>query len=182
MATTLGTAMPVPQPAPAPASTPDELRSVMRLFPTGVTVLSSGRGAQAAAMTANSFVSISLDPPHVLVSVMKSSRTYPVIDATGEFQVHLLSARQAPLARLFASRDKPFGYALDEHFATGDETPHPFLPGALASLGCRIEQRYPGGDHTLFLGRVEHVRPGEDPGGALLFHRGELTSAPAAAS
>lgn len=178
MATTLGTAIPVPQ----RTSTPDELRSVMRLFPTGVTVLSSGRGEQAAAMTANSFVSISLDPPHVLVSVMKSSRTYPVIDATGEFQVHLLSARQAPLARLFASRDKPFGHALDEHFATGDETSHPFLPGALASLGCRIEERYPGGDHTLFLGRVEHVRPGQDTGGALLFHRGELTSAPAAAS
>ncbi|MEU9161207.1 flavin reductase family protein [Streptomyces sp. NPDC048424] len=174
MATTLGPAMPVP----------DDLRSVMRLFPTGVTVLSSGQGAHAAAMTANSFVSISLEPPRVLISVMKSSRTYPAIDTTGEFQVHLLSDRQGDLARLFASRDKPFGRELDAHFTTEGEgvEARPYLPGALASLGCRIEERFPGGDHTLFLGRVEHVRPGEDTGGALLFHRGRLTPAPAGAA
>ncbi|MFE7098331.1 flavin reductase family protein [Streptomyces erythrochromogenes] len=178
MATTLGPARPVPRSASAP---PDDLRAVMRLFPTGVTVLSSGRGDRAAAMTANSFVSISLDPPRVLVSVMKSSRTYPAIDSSGELQVHLLSDRQGDVARLFASRDKPFGRDLEGHFSTDGEGSHPYLPGALASLGCRIEERFPGGDHTLFLARVEHVRPGEDTGGALLFHRGRLTPAPAAA-
>ncbi|MFB7630079.1 flavin reductase family protein [Streptomyces sp. NPDC056149] len=162
---------------PAPVSTPDDLRSVMRMFPTGVTVLSSGQDEEASAITVNSFTSVSLDPPRVLVSVMKSSRTHPVIDATGGFHVHLLSDRQEDVARLFASRNKPSGRELQNYLAAG-KGESLFMPGALATLDCRVEGRFPGGDHTLFLGRVESVQPGADAEGALLFHRGRLTSAP----
>lgn len=158
-----------------PTSADADLRSVMRLFPTGVAVLSTGRGEDAVAMTVNSFTSVSLEPPRVLVSVMKAARAHPVATETGRFSIHLLSDGQRQTAGLFASRDKPTGRSLSDALDPWGEGCD-VLPGSLASLDCEVEAGYPGGDHTLFLARVVRTLPGESGQGALLFHHGRLTS------
>ncbi len=156
-----------------------DLRSVMRRFPTGVTVLSSGEVDNAVAMTVNSFTSVSLDPPRVLVSVMRTARAHPVIAATRKLSIHLLAAHQGDVARLFASPDKPSGRRLGEYLTRSEEG-HEVLPGALASLDCEVEDDYAGGDHSLFLARVVHTIPGDSGHDALLFHQGDLVPAGAA--
>ncbi|MFG3283317.1 flavin reductase family protein [Streptomyces sp. NPDC048111] len=157
---------------------PAELRDVMRRYPTGVTVLSSGSAETAVAMTVNAFTSVSLDPPRVLVSVMKSARAHPVIAASGRLGVHLLAAQQADVARLFASHEKPVGHSLGAYLARSAEG-HDVLPGALASLACEVEETYSGGDHSLFLARVLHTTCTEEPQDALVFHQGRFICAPA---
>ncbi|MBT2479791.1 flavin reductase family protein [Streptomyces sp. ISL-94] len=156
--------------------TPADLRSVMRRFPTGVTVLSSGDVDNAVAMTVNSFTSVSLDPPRVLVSVMRTARAHPVITSTRRLSIHLLAAHQGDVARLFASPDKPSGRRLGEYLTRSAEG-HEILPGALASLSCEVEDDYAGGDHSLFLARVLHTTPGDSGHDALLFHQGALIPA-----
>ncbi|MFD7905329.1 flavin reductase family protein [Kitasatospora sp. NPDC059747] len=155
-----------------------DLRDVMRRYPTGVTVLSSGREDTAVAMTVNSFTSISLDPPRVLVSVMRTARAHPVITASRRLGIHLLAAHQGDVAKLFASREKPAGPGLGAYLDRTAEG-HDVLPGALASLACEIEDTFPGGDHDLFLARVLHATCTEEPQDALVFHQGRFTSASA---
>ncbi|WMX44093.1 flavin reductase family protein [Streptomyces roseicoloratus] len=157
---------------------PADLRDVMRRYPTGVTVLSSGSAESAVAMTVNAFTSVSLDPPRVLVSVMKTARAHPVITASGRLGIHLLAAHQGDVARLFASREKPSGHTLGAYLDRSAEG-HDVLPGALASLACEIEDTYSGGDHSLFLARVLHTTCTEEPQDALVFHQGRFTSAAA---
>ena len=154
-------------PDPAPDAVVD-LRSAMRLFPTGVALLCTGSGESAVGMTINALMSVSLTPPRILVSVQSTARAHPVLCDSRTFAVHLLSDRQAATAGLFASRDKPFGRDL-ETLVDRD-----VLPVALATLRCSVEQVFQGGDHSLFLSRVESIGHGEKNGEPLVFHRGTL--------
>ncbi|MFF4508108.1 flavin reductase family protein [Streptomyces sp. NPDC001401] len=147
-----------------------DLRSAMRLFPTGVALLCTGTGEKAVAMTINALMSVSLTPPRILVSVLNTARAHPVLSASRSFTVHLLSERQAATAGQFASQEKPRGTAL-ENLVEQD-----VLPGALATLWCSVEQVIEGGDHGLFLSRVESIEHGEEDGEPLIFHRGALGS------
>ncbi|MYZ35138.1 MULTISPECIES: flavin reductase family protein [unclassified Streptomyces] len=161
--------------SPASDSPPvgEALRSAMRLFPTGVALLTAGEGAQATAMTINALMSVSLTPPQVLVSVLHTARLHPVLEHTGTFAVHLLAGDQAATAELFSSSEKPSGPALRPFL-----TAH-VLPRVLTSLSCVVQAVYPGGDHSLFLGHVEKVKT--EAGAAerqpLIFHRGVLREA-----
>ncbi|MFE0106555.1 flavin reductase family protein [Streptomyces sp. NPDC059009] len=161
-----------------------DLRSVMRRFPTGVALLSTGRGDEAVAMTINALMSVSLEPPRILVSVLDHARARPVLERTEEFTVNLLAGEQAELARLFASRTKPTGAGLTDHLQAMNRngTDCTVLPGALATLSCSVEATYPVGDHSLFLGRVERVVAPADSSAPLLFHQGELAGMPALAT
>ncbi|GAA2509283.1 flavin reductase family protein [Streptomyces thermolineatus] len=145
-----------------------DLRSAMRLFPTGVALLCTGAGRRAVGMTVNALMSVSLAPPRILVSVLRTARAHPVLCESRSFSVHFLSDRQAAVAGLFASRDKPCGTAL-EALVERD-----VLPAALATLQCSVEQVFQGGDHSLFLSRVESIGHGEKDGEPLVFHRGIL--------
>ncbi|WP_367221926.1 flavin reductase family protein [Streptomyces sp. 16-176A] len=145
-----------------------DLRSAMRLFPTGVALLCTGSGERAVGMTINALMSVSLAPPRILVSVLHTARAHPVLCDSRSFAVHLLSDRQAATAGLFASRDKPCGPELEALLE------REVLPVALATLRCSVEQVFQGGDHSLFLSRVESVKHGEESGEPLLFHRGTL--------
>jgi flavin reductase len=154
---------------PGPATVGDGLRSAMRLFPTGVALLSTGQDSEAVAMTVNSLMSVSLSPPQVLVGVAHTARAHPVLASTRSFTLHLLSARQSETATLFASSRKPSGPALAAHLRSN------VVPGTLASLSCAVVDTYPGGDHSLFLGGVEAVAPGDIEEQPLVFHHGALT-------
>jgi flavin reductase (DIM6/NTAB) family NADH-FMN oxidoreductase RutF len=155
----------------------DSLRSAMSHFPTGVTVVTSGREERAEGMTANAVISVSLDPLLFLVSVHKDARLNPRIKEEGYFAVNILADDQEGMSRLFASPERSSG--LSAIHSLGGEygsTGAPLAAGALAIIECELEDIYPGGDHDLFLGRVVEVRVGDTRKGPLVYHEGSYPS------
>jgi flavin reductase (DIM6/NTAB) family NADH-FMN oxidoreductase RutF len=142
---------------------PGAFRQVMGRFVTGITVVTAATAeGPAAGLTVNSFTSVSLNPPLVLVCVDLTSQLLPTLHASGHFAVNILAGEQEALARCFASRTaeryEQFCHALYHSGTTGS----PILVGALASIEARIIAEYPGGDHVIFLGEV--VALGTDDG------------------
>ncbi len=132
-----------------------QLRGVLGRFATGVTVVTAGR-TEPRGMTANSFTSVSLTPPLVLVCVVRTAAIHESIVAERAFAVSVLSADQEPLARKFADRSRPRGAREFEAVDSfpGRHTGAPVLSGALAWLECEVAAVYDGGDHSIFLGSV----------------------------
>ena len=141
-------------------------RRTLGMFATGVTVLTTRVGEQVHGMTANAFMSVSLQPPLVLVSIDRRARMGVLLHQGTRFGVSVLEAHQTGLSDRFAGRvadDPP-----EATFELVHETP--LVEGALAHLVAQVVRSYWGGDHSLFLGQVEYVRYGE--GTPLLFHSG----------
>jgi len=148
---------------------PRSFRQALGQFPTGVAVVTAAHGGRVIGMTANSFSSVSLDPPLVLWSVAKSSPNHDAFVAADAFAVHFLGADHRDLALRFGSRgiDKFAGLI----YVTG-RTGAPLLEGLAPIFECKAWARYPGGDHTILVGEVVHMTERtHDP---LLFHSGEL--------
>jgi flavin reductase len=149
------------------------LREAMGLFPTGVTVVTTGHGERTEGMTANAVVSVSLDPPLFLVSVHKDARLNQRIREEGYYAVNLLAADQEGLSRLFASPERSSGLPAVNSLGGGyGQTGAPLAVGSLAAIECELETVYPGGDHDLFLGRVVAVHGGDARKRPLVFHEG----------
>ena len=141
-------------------------RKTLGMFATGVTVLTVRIGEQVHGMTANAFMSVSLRPPLVLVSIDRRARMGALMHEGTRFGVSVLEAHQTDLSDRFAGRvadDVP-----EPTFEMVHETP--LVGGALAHLVARVVRSYWGGDHSLFLGQVEFAHYGE--GRPLLFHGG----------
>ena len=141
-------------------------RRTLGMFATGVTVLTARVGDQVHGMTANAFMSVSLRPPLVLISIDRRAKMGALMHEGTRFGVSVLEARQTGLSDRFAGRvadDPP-----EATFELVHETP--LVEGALAHLVARVVRSYWGGDHSLFLGQVEFARYGE--GRPLLFHGG----------
>ena len=151
----------------------DALRGAMSHFPTGVTVVTSGKEEDVEGMTANAVISVSLDPLLFLVSVHKVARINPRIKKEGYFAINLLADDQEGLSRLFASPERSSGLPALHSLGGGyGSTGAPLAAGALAAIECELEDTYYGGDHDLFLGRVVGVRLGDTRKGPLIFHEG----------
>ena len=151
----------------------DALRGAMSHFPTGVTVVTSGREEEVEGMTANAVVSVSLDPLLFLVSVHKDARLNPRIKQQGYFAVSLLADDQEGLSRLFASPERSSGLEALHSLGGGyGSTGAPLASGALAAIECELSEIYAAGDHDLFIGRVVDVRLGNTRKGPLVFHEG----------
>jgi flavin reductase (DIM6/NTAB) family NADH-FMN oxidoreductase RutF len=133
----------------------DFFRQVMGQFTTGVTVVTTCSRDGLAGLTVNSFTSVSLEPPLVLICVDLYSTALPFIRASGSFAVNILTTEQENLSRCFATtsseRFEHFCHASFHVASTGS----PILDGALAFIDSRIVAEYPGGDHVIFLGHVE---------------------------
>jgi flavin reductase (DIM6/NTAB) family NADH-FMN oxidoreductase RutF len=141
-------------------------RRTLGMFATGVTVLTTLKGESVHGMTANAFMSVSLRPPLVLVSIDRRARMSDLLHEGTRFGVNVLEARQADLSDHFAGRA---GEGTPEpQFELVHDTP--LVEGALAHLVTRVVRSYWGGDHSLFLGQVEYARYGD--GRPLLFHGG----------
>ena len=141
-------------------------RRTLGMFATGVTVLTTRVGEQVHGMTANAFMSVSLRPPLVLVSIDRRARMGAMLHEGTRFGVSVLEAKQTGLSDRFAGRlgdDPP-----EATFEVVHETP--LVEGALAHLVAHVVRSYWGGDHSLFLGQVEFARYGQ--GTPLLFHGG----------
>jgi 3-hydroxy-9,10-secoandrosta-1,3,5(10)-triene-9,17-dione monooxygenase reductase component len=148
---------------------PTELRKVLGTFATGVTVITArAPDGTPIGLTANSFNSVSLDPPMVLWSLAKSALSRAAFEKASQWAVHILAADQEELANRFATRgtDKFAGLALD-HAASNQA---PLLHGCAARLQCRTSFMYEGGDHIIFVGEVLAVDHTENT--PLVFHAG----------
>ena len=140
------------------------LRRTLGMFATGVTVITTLKGEQVHGMTANAFMSVSLEPPLVLISVARGTKMCHMLHEGMHYGVSVLCATQAELSDRFAGR----AANAEPRFLVVKETP--LVDGALAHFVARVEKSYWGGDHSLFLGRVEYAR--QNPGTPLLFHGG----------
>jgi flavin reductase (DIM6/NTAB) family NADH-FMN oxidoreductase RutF len=146
------------------------LRACFGKFATGVTVVTYRAGEEVCGVTMNSFTSVSLDPPLILLSVAKTARTSDALDRT-DFAVNVLRVDQMDLALHFAGRPHPGALI---KWGEAENTRLPFLEDALAVFQCQHWRRYDGGDHVLHLGEVVSSTMGE--GEPLLFVAGRFSS------
>ncbi len=153
----------------APTFEAAHLRQVMGHFCTGVTIITAMHGDDPVGFTAQSFQSLSLDPPLVLFSPQKTSSTWPRLESAGSVCVNFLGADQEALCRAFASSgaDKYTGVGWKPGGATGA----PVLDGVLGWVEATIETVHEGGDHLIVVGRIVDMAV-EHEGAPLLFYRG----------
>jgi 3-hydroxy-9,10-secoandrosta-1,3,5(10)-triene-9,17-dione monooxygenase reductase component len=147
-------------------------RTVLGRFSTGVVLVTAWTEAGPVGVAANSFTSVSLDPPLVALCAARASTTWPAIRTAGGFAVTILGDEHEDLCRRFATRGA-------DRFADREwaRTPagHPSLPDALGWLDCRVEQLHPAGDHELVLARaLDWSTTGT--GNPLIFHSGRYAS------
>ncbi|KVF15348.1 flavin reductase [Burkholderia vietnamiensis] len=156
--------------SPLAAVDPLQLRAAFGHFPTGVTVITTrAADGRKVGLTANSFSSLSLDPPLLLWSLRKVAPSRPDFVAATHFAINILAHDQLELSRRFATprADKFDGVPHDDADAGGV----PCLHGSSARFVCRNVGHYEGGDHLLFIGRIEAFDAfGKAP---LVFHAGE---------
>ena len=152
---------------------PAELRRVGGHFATGVTVVTADHGGVTCGLTVNAFITVSLEPPLVLVSIGTASRSLGCLEASSRFGVSVLGEEQEEIARIFAGKDDD---KLARVAGRRGPTGAPLIDGAIAWLECRIEQRIEAGDHVLFLAAVEGL--GARAGRPLLFYRGRYARLP----
>jgi len=142
------------RPASAAADSAD-FRSALRAFSTGVTVVTSAGGEAACGVTVNSFTSVSLAPPLVLVCLNVASSAAREIARNNAFAVNVLSSEQEALSRRFASPARPRGDG-----AFGDVAHHvgptraPLLDGVACWFDCRLSAVHLAGDHVILIGEV----------------------------
>lgn len=137
-------------------------------FASGVTVVLTEDEDGVHGMTANGFISVSLDPPLVLISVGRNTRSHARLANHSHYSVSVLGHEQKALAEHFAGRPSQLN---PEHDRLGD---FPVIAGSVARMVCKIVDRHPAGDHTLFVGEVECVE--QTPGVPLVFSSGRLFS------
>ncbi|WP_322046312.1 flavin reductase family protein [Paraburkholderia sp. J67] len=141
-------------------------RRAMGQFATGVTVITFGHEGRTAGMTANAFMSLSVDPPMILVSVRAQARFAQSIAHGDAFGVSFLSQNQEALSRHFGGQPRE---ALDDPLERMGGVP--VVRAALVQIAARVDAVHGGGDHLIYTARVEALR--ESAGPPLLFHGGK---------
>lgn len=151
---------------------PANLREVLGHFATGVTVVTTlGEAGAPVGLTANSFASVSLDPPLVVWSLNLNAPSLGAFRSHPAFAINIMCAASKDLALGFARPSK-------DKFARVDWAPGldgvPVLAEAAAVIQCRTEARIPGGDHEIYIGRVLDFHQTDKP--PLLFHKGRFAT------
>lgn len=150
-----------------------DFRDALGAFATGVTVITTQGTEQAYGMTANAFSSVSLDPPLILVCVIKGTEGSASIEKNGVFAVNILAADQEPISRYFSSRDRPRGAAAFRQIShSRAASGSPILDDCAAYLDCRLHAAHEAGDHVVYIGEVMAMGVNLDVH-PLLFHRGK---------
>jgi flavin reductase (DIM6/NTAB) family NADH-FMN oxidoreductase RutF len=158
---------------------PDEYRAALSRLTAGVCLVTAhdpedGPRGEDVGMTATAFMSVSLDPPLVTISVRVDSRMDELLTRQPMWAVSILSESQRHIAGRFALRGRVSDRLLFEDIAysRGEVSGAPLVGGALAVLECRTEQLVAAGDHTLAIGRVLTARTPSADGGPLAYFRG----------
>jgi flavin reductase (DIM6/NTAB) family NADH-FMN oxidoreductase RutF len=151
---------------------PRAFRQTVGQFVTGVTVIAMEVDGSIRALTANSFTSLSLNPPLVLFCLGKGTKAGQLIHDVTEFSVNILSQEQQSLSSYFAGAWKgappPFSFTRSEG--------GPRLDGSVAALGCRVDAVHEGGDHWIVVGQVVSIHRSELPRSPLVFFSGRYSS------
>ncbi|MFC2948058.1 flavin reductase family protein [Virgibacillus sediminis] len=143
-----------------------KFRNAMGSFATGVTVIATENAGNIHGMTANAFMSQSLDPNLIVISLKEDAHMLKKIQESGQFSVNILSEDQQELSMIFAGQvetdeEVPFNY-LDGK---------PVVPGAIAQVACNVKSEYIEGDHSLFIGQVTDINL--EDGEPLIFSKGK---------
>ncbi|MEG3627460.1 flavin reductase family protein [Streptomyces poriticola] len=163
----------------------DEFRAAMSRLASGVVLVTAQEppldpddpmapAGEDVGMTATAFVSVSLDPPLVLVSLRAGARMDDLLTEQPLWAVSVLSESQRHIAGRFAMKGRVSDRLLFEDipYVRGKVSGAPLVGGALATLECRTEQRVPAGDHTLVIGRVLTADVPSADGRPLTYFRG----------
>jgi len=134
-----------------------EFRNACGHFATGITIVTTELDGEFHGMTANAFVSVSLDPPLVLVSVDHRASMHERLPKTGRYAVSILRHDQEHLSTHFAGRPDP---DLPDPFVQRNGMP--VIDGAIAYLTTKIVDMHLAGDHTLYIGEVDYIEYNDD--------------------
>jgi flavin reductase (DIM6/NTAB) family NADH-FMN oxidoreductase RutF len=153
---------------------PRELRNVFGTFATGVTIITTNDvNGKPFGLTANSYTSLSLDPPLVLVCVDKKVDCYACFEQSKVFAVNFLAEDQEHLSTRFATKGI-------EKFEGVSVRPGsvgvPLLEGAIGYIECKLVEGFEGGDHTIYVGEVQSASASGDR--PLLFFKGKYKKLP----
>ncbi|MEM6933666.1 MAG: flavin reductase family protein [Pseudomonadota bacterium] len=151
-------------------SNPLALRQALGTFATGVTIVTAmSETREPVGFTANSFTSVSLDPPLLLVCLAHKALSYRIFRMVDSFAVNVLSAEQEDIAMRFATTgaDK----FADMEWKAG-KMGAPLIPACLARFDCAMHQRVTAGDHDILMGRV--IGFSRHEGQALVYHSGSF--------
>src|SRR5450830_716122 len=157
--------------AQAPNFSQPEFRTALGMFATGVTIVTARTAeGELVGLTANSFNSVSLDPPLVLWSLARAAASMLAFSTGSHYAIKILGADQIDLAKRFAAKDVDRFAGVEFIDGVGGA---PLLAGAAATFECFNRSRYSEGDHVIFVGEVERCshRAGASP---LLFHGGKF--------
>lgn len=152
-----------------PEFDPRAFRTAMGQFATGIVVATGYAEGAPAGFAAQSFVSLSLDPPLVALCPGKGSTSWPRLRDSGSFCINILSAAQKPLCDLFAVSG---GNKFEEIEWRAGVTGSPILKDVLAYVDCELTAEHEAGDHTIAIGRVKDFQVLCPEEGPLLFFRG----------
>lgn len=153
------------------------LRDIMGCFATGVTIVTTCETKNdnqliPHGITANSFTSVSLEPPMILVCIAKSSGSCEIFKSAKSFAINILSAQQKEFSEIFAKRGiNKFSHIPDAEWHLGENV-CPIIKQSVANIECSTHEIHDGGDHIILIGMVEraHNDPQHDP---LLFYKGK---------
>jgi len=161
-------------------ATAEEFRAALGQLASGVVLLTAhdpeeGARGEDIGMTATAFLSVSLEPPLVLVSVREDSRMDDALSRIDHWAVSVLAAEQRVTAARFAMKGRVSDRLLfaDLPHERGAASGAPLVSDALATVECRTEQRISAGDHVLLIGRVLSARLGRPGNGPLVYFRGQ---------
>lgn len=127
-------------------------RTAMGKFATGVTIVTTELNGEVQGMTANAFMSVSLDPKLILISVANKAKMNDSIKIAGSFAVSLLANDQEEMSMYFAGQMKEKREIVFKSFDG-----MPVIDGALANITCDVHNAHIEGDHTLFIGKVRDI-------------------------
>lgn len=144
-----------------------EYRDAMSQFCTGVVIVTGIHGGRMAGFAAQSFVSLSLEPPLIAVCPGKTSTSWPKLKAAGHFCINVLGEDQRQVSDLFAQR----GQVADTGWRPA-LSGSPILDGVLAYVDCALAAEHDAGDHTIAVGRVLDIDILDGERAPLLFFRG----------
>ncbi|MBP7705024.1 MAG: flavin reductase family protein [Caulobacter sp.] len=137
-----------------PADDARALRDAFGCFTTGVTVVTTLMGETRTGFTANSFTSVSLEPPLALISIGHNASCLPALESSGKFVVNVLHVDQEAVARQFTRKEGDRFEGLEtETWRTGV----PVLAGCMANFECETHHSFDAGDHRVFVGRILRV-------------------------
>jgi flavin reductase (DIM6/NTAB) family NADH-FMN oxidoreductase RutF len=147
-----------------------QFRNAMGKFATGVTVIITEVDGEPHGMTANAFMSVSLNPKLVVVSIGENAKILNKIKQSQKFTVNILTANQQEISMIFAGQIKENREVVFDRLDG-----QPVVPGAIVQISCEVSAEHVEGDHTLFIGKVTDLHL-DDDSEPLIFYSGRYRS------